>query len=99
MEGAVADAAHDSAAAADDGHRAVAAVKHEARNVLARHVGQLSREDVLQRHQPVLGNATCLKEKAGSNTSARSREPGHTVGQLPRENVLRQSQPVPAGCP
>jgi hypothetical protein len=53
VEGAVADAAHDGAAAPHDGHGAVAAVKHQARNVLARHVGQLPREDVLQRHQPV----------------------------------------------
>ena len=52
VEGAVRDAAHYGTPLPDDGDGAVAAVQHQARDVLAGHVGQLPREDVLQRDQP-----------------------------------------------
>lgn len=55
------------ATASDDGDTAMAAVKHEARDVLLGHVGQLFAEDVLQADQPVRwhtrqeGQTCCLQ--------------------------------------
>jgi hypothetical protein len=53
MEGSVRDAADNGAPLAHDRDGAMTPVQHEARYVFARHVGQLPREDVLQRDQPV----------------------------------------------
>lgn len=74
-EGAVGDAADAGAPLPHDGHGAVAAVQHQPRYVLPRHVGQLPAEDVLQGDQPATphSSASCARRCA----SLRSRPAQH----------------------
>lgn len=53
VEGAVGDAPHHISFPPDDGHRAMPPIKHQAGNVLSRHVGQLLGKDVLQGYEPI----------------------------------------------